>query len=132
MRKPSPDLETIKAGLATTALVPERVNALLGAGLKPRDIAYVTGSNPSTVRNWKTGENKPPLGLLADERLDDLRAAMGQLLSGGIAPEPATMWLKSRDGEQAERPIDTIRNGGILEVFDAARVLIEQHVQSRP
>ena len=113
------NLGIVGQGLPTTALNQERVSALLEVGIPAHVIADITHSAPSSVRNWKVGAAEPRA--LAYERLDDLRSALGQLISAGIHPARAERWLQSRSGPPTfDRPTELIKDGHILEVFKMA------------
>lgn len=130
-RRESLSRQELIAHLAPTATTSERVEGLLSLGLKANEVATVTGTTESSVRNWVAGDTQPrPEAAMA---LDYLRAVLKALLDGGMEPERALSWLMSLDPHRFgdQRPIDALRTtpGKILtaaidETLDEPAVVI--------
>jgi hypothetical protein len=94
--------------LGPTATTAERVRGLLGAGLSAADVAATSGVSVSALRNWGSGDAQPRNDSAI--ALDDLRAVVTILLTGGLPAARATGWLTSRNDRFGDdRPIDLLR-----------------------
>lgn len=114
----------IHPGLAPTAGVSSRIDALLAAGLTNPQIADAVGTSAPPVRNWHQGRSKPRP--VAWQRIDDLRRVLLILARAGYRGETAGEWLQSRALPGNQRPIDLIKSKPLEVLAAADEVLFER------
>lgn len=116
----------IHPGLAPTADVSSRIDALHAAGLTNPQIAGAIGTSAPPVRDWHQGRSKPRPA--ARQRLDDLRRVLLILARAGYRGEAAGEWLQSRALPDNQRPIDLIKNKPLEVLAAADEVLFEREL----
>ena len=98
------------------------VRALEKVGFTQKSLAWATGANERSVRNWRTTSAILPR---YDERLREVRE-IALLLDETLTPRGITQWFNARSRLLGgQRPIDLIRAGDIDAVRRAASSFLE-------
>lgn len=93
------------------------VRALERIGFTQRTLAWATGANERSVRNWRTTSAIRPE---FDERLRDVRE-VALLLEDTLTPRGIAQWFTARNRLlSARRPVDALRAGDVDAVRQAA------------
>lgn len=101
----------------------ERVNALLGLGLSPEELASACDVAAGTIRNWREGKVAPRID--AARLVDDLRLTVLILTEAGLADSETVQWLRSRNQDLGhQRPLDLVRHDplAVLEAAETTRL----------
>jgi hypothetical protein len=89
--------DLVVEGFEPYATNPERLNAFERAGI-PREILGKTlGVSEKTIKRWQKGDNRPRRE--AERSIDDIRAAMGLLITKGFGSKEAATILQSNRAE---------------------------------
>lgn len=118
--------QEIHPGLAPTAEIRSRIDALHAAGLTTPLIAAAVGTTAPPVRDWHQGRSKPRPA--ARQRLDDLRRVVLILARAGYRGPAAGEWLQSRALAGNQRPIDLIASKPLEILAAADDVLLRQEL----
>jgi hypothetical protein len=93
------------------------VRALEKIGLTQKTLAWATGANERSVRNWRTTSAIRPE---FDERLRDVRE-VALLLEDTLTPRGIAQWFTARNRLlSGRRPVDALREGDTEAVRQAA------------
>ena len=98
------------------------VRALEKIGLTQKTLAWATGANERSVRNWRTTSAIRPE---YHERLRDVRE-IALLLQDTLRPRGIAQWFTARNRQLgARRPVDALRDGDVDAVRRAAVSFVE-------
>jgi hypothetical protein len=75
----------------------ERLNALECAGIPHEILGRTLGVSEQTIKRWQKGDNRPRRE--AERSIDDIRAAMGLLMTKGFGSMEAAKILQSNRAE---------------------------------
>jgi len=93
------------------------VRALERIGLTQKTLAWATGANERSVRNWRTTSAIRPE---FDERLRDVRE-VALLLEDTLTPRGIAQWFTARNRLlSGRRPVDALHDGDTEAVRQAA------------
>jgi len=93
------------------------VRALEKIGLTQRTLAWATGANERSVRNWRTTSAIRPE---FDERLREVQE-IALLLEDTLTPRGIAQWFTARNRLiSGRRPVDALREGDVDTVRQAA------------
>jgi hypothetical protein len=93
------------------------VRALEKVGFTQKTLAWATGANERSIRNWRTTSAIRP-GF--DERLREVQE-IALLLKDSLTPRGIAQWFTARNRQLgARRPIDALREGDLEAVRQAA------------
>lgn len=93
------------------------VRALERIGLTQKTLAWATGANERSVRNWRTTSAIRPE---FDERLRDVRE-VALLLEETLTPRGIAQWFTARNRLlSGRRPVDALHEGDVDAVRTAA------------
>ncbi len=93
------------------------MRALEKIGLTQKTLAWATGANERSVRNWRTTSAIRPE---FDDRLRDVRE-VALLLGDTLTPRGVTQWFSARNRLLGgRRPVDALHEGDIDAVTRAA------------
>lgn len=122
------DPGSIMEGLQPTASTQARTRALIEAGIPSYAVAEATGVTIKSVRNWTNSNAEPRKS--AAKVLDSMRLVMNELLTGGLPPEEAAMFLRSgTEPEPHHVPLEIIAEKPEI-VFALADQVLEKRRQS--
>lgn len=86
-------------------------------GLTQKTLAWATGANERSVRNWRTTSAIRPE---FDERLRDVRE-IALLLEDTLTPRGVAQWFTARNRLlDGRRPVDALHEGNVDAVRQAA------------
>jgi hypothetical protein len=93
------------------------VRALEKIGLTQKTLAWATGANERSVRNWRTTSAIRPE---FDERLREVQE-IALLLEDTLTPRGIAQWFTARNRLlNGRRPVDALREGNVDSVRQAA------------
>jgi hypothetical protein len=93
------------------------VRALEKIGLTQKTLAWATGANERSVRNWRTTSAIRPE---FDERLREVQE-IALLLEDTLTPRGIAQWFTARNRLlNGRRPVDAVREGNVDSVRQAA------------
>jgi hypothetical protein len=103
--------------LARAVEVGAVVRALENIGFTQRTLAWATGANERSIRNWRTTSAIRPE---FDERLRDVRE-VALILEETLTPRGIAQWFTARNRLLAgRRPVDALHDGDVDAVRQAA------------
>lgn len=103
--------------LARAVEVGAVVRALESMGFTQKTLAWATGANERSVRNWRTTSAIRPE---FDERLRDVRN-VALILEETLTPRGIAQWFTARNRLlNGRRPVDALREGDLDAVRQAA------------
>jgi hypothetical protein len=99
------------------------VRALEKVGFTQKTLAWATGANERSVRNWRTTSAIRPE---FDERLREVQEIALLLLEDTLTPRGVAQWFTARSRLlNRRRPVDAIHEGDVDAVRQAAVSLAE-------